>query len=96
MLSDLHPGTKKFSGFGACVTLVISSGIWSLGCGSGIVSTPAGTDTVIAKENAKPGDASWVLTNPATQHEIEGYASATSITRGGDYQFLRQHEGPQL
>ncbi len=35
----------------------------------------------IAEENARPGDASWVLTNPA-DHEIEGFASATSINRG--------------
>ena len=35
----------------------------------------------IAIENARPGDPSWVLVDPA-DHEIEGYASATSINRG--------------
>jgi hypothetical protein len=33
-------------------------------------------------ENAKPGTSSWQLSNPATNHEIEGYASATSVNVG--------------
>lgn len=35
----------------------------------------------IARENARPGQSDWVLTDPA-DHEVEGYASATSIQRG--------------
>jgi hypothetical protein len=35
----------------------------------------------IALENARPGSSDWVLTDPA-DHEVEGYASATSIERG--------------
>ncbi|ULA61021.1 MAG: hypothetical protein LZF60_280057 [Nitrospira sp.] len=35
----------------------------------------------ITMENARPGQSDWVLTNPA-DHEVEGYASATSIQRG--------------
>lgn len=35
----------------------------------------------IARENARPGQSDWILTDPA-DHEVEGYASATSIQRG--------------
>jgi hypothetical protein len=37
----------------------------------------------IQTENAKAGTTSWKLTNPATSREIEGYASLTSVNRGG-------------
>src|SRR3989442_4649001 len=33
-------------------------------------------------ENARPGVRDWGLTNPATQREIEGYASMTSVAPG--------------
>ena len=33
-------------------------------------------------ENARPGTADWELTAPASDREIEGYASATSVERG--------------
>jgi hypothetical protein len=41
------------------------------------------TENAIALENARPGTSSWRLTNPATDREIEGYASLTSVDRGG-------------
>lgn len=34
-------------------------------------------------ENAKPGTTDWQITKLAFNHEIEGYASATSVNRGG-------------
>src|ERR1044071_4365185 len=37
----------------------------------------------VQTENAKPGTTAWRLTNPATAREIEGYASLTSVNRGG-------------
>jgi hypothetical protein len=37
----------------------------------------------IVAENSKPGTADWVLSNPATNREIEGYASETYIDPGG-------------
>ena len=37
----------------------------------------------IQTENAKAGTADWQLTNPAQDGEIEGYASLTSVNRGG-------------
>lgn len=41
-----------------------------------------GSNPVVA-ENRLPGTADWQLTCPATAREIEGYASATSVDRGG-------------
>lgn len=38
--------------------------------------------TPIQVENRKPGTTEWVLTRPALHHEIEGYASLTSVNRG--------------
>jgi hypothetical protein len=38
----------------------------------------------IKTENAKPGSADWQLTDLATNREIEGFASATSVDRGQD------------
>lgn len=39
-------------------------------------------------ENARPGTADWQLANPAQSQEIEGYASATSVNRGGQISFF--------
>lgn len=33
-------------------------------------------------ENRKPGTSDWILAKPARNHEIEGYASATSVNQG--------------
>ncbi|CAD5373927.1 conserved hypothetical protein [Rubrivivax sp. A210] len=37
----------------------------------------------IQAENARPGCADWTLRRPALAREIEGYAAATSVARGG-------------
>jgi Bacterial Ig-like domain (group 2) len=42
----------------------------------------------IQLENAKPGTPDWQLTNPATNHEIEGYASLVSVNRGDPISFF--------
>ena len=36
----------------------------------------------VAIENARPGTAGWELSKPATNREIEGYASSTSVAPG--------------
>lgn len=36
----------------------------------------------VSIENQKAGTANWAITKPARYHEIEGYASATSVNRG--------------
>lgn len=42
----------------------------------------------VQAENAKPGTAEWRLTLPAGSREIEGYASETSVDRGGSLDFM--------
>jgi PKD repeat protein len=44
-------------------------------------------------ENEKPGTTGWQLTNPATNHEVEGYASLTSVNRGGTISFCINSPG---
>ncbi|MCT9038913.1 hypothetical protein N6H07_23550, partial [Enterobacter cloacae] len=54
-----------------------------------VAATPsAAAATITAIENAKPGTTAWQLTNPALAHEIEGYASATSVNPGGVIDFM--------
>ncbi|MBV9808688.1 MAG: choice-of-anchor D domain-containing protein [Solirubrobacterales bacterium] len=50
----------------------------------------AATSNPIVVENQQPGTTSWQLTNfaHATNHEIEGYASLTSVNQGGTIQFM--------
>jgi Carbohydrate binding module (family 35) len=53
--------------------------------------TPTPGPTVIQRENAKTVaqgvTAEWRMANYASNHEIEGYASATSVARGGTIKF---------
>src|SRR5260370_8861450 len=42
----------------------------------------------IQTENALAGTTAWQLTNPATNREIEGYASLTSVNAGGQISFF--------
>jgi hypothetical protein len=47
-----------------------------------------GFGNLIHDENQKPGTTSWQLTRAAHNHEIEGYASLTSVARGGSIQLF--------
>jgi hypothetical protein len=51
------------------------------GVGGGPIGTPTAHDQ-IAAENALPGTKDWVITNPALQHEIEGYVGEPSFAPG--------------
>jgi hypothetical protein len=44
---------------------------------------PSNTSNPTSIENQRSGSTAWQLTNPATNREIEGYASLTSVNRGG-------------
>src|SRR5262245_51665270 len=44
--------------------------------------SPAEQQSPISIENQKAGTTDWIITRPAGHHEIEGYASATSVNRG--------------
>ncbi len=48
----------------------------------------------IAAENAHPGTESWKLVSSARSHQIEGYASATSVDRGNQIIFYVNTEAP--
>ncbi|MGE5709733.1 MAG: N,N-dimethylformamidase beta subunit family domain-containing protein [Nitrospira sp.] len=49
---------------------------------------------LIELENRKSGTTSWMLTKPARHHEIEGYASLTSVNRGGTINLFVHTEAP--
>jgi hypothetical protein len=54
------------------------------GCGGGRrLRSRAEAPNLTRDENARPGAADWELTAPATARQIEGYASETSVDRGG-------------
>src|SRR6185312_12293589 len=49
-----------------------------------LIPPPFSTNNLIQQENAKPGSNAWVIPtgNIASNHQIEGYASANSVNRG--------------
>jgi hypothetical protein len=68
MLIPLWPDSPKFS--------------LSLFASILLVASAFGSNT-IQLENAKAGTTAWQIGKGATNHQIEGYASATSVNRGG-------------
>jgi hypothetical protein len=52
------------------------------------MATRRRTSHPIQAENDKTGTTDWQLTNPAISNEIEGYASLTSVNRGGSISFF--------
>jgi hypothetical protein len=48
----------------------------------------------IIQENQNPGTTEWELTNPATNREIEGYASLTSVNRDRQIRFYVNTQDP--
>jgi|SRR5579862_1190829 len=50
--------------------------------------------SIIKDENAKTGSTAWRITNPATQNEIEGFASLTSVDRGGEISLFVSSSDP--
>jgi hypothetical protein len=60
----------------------------------GASSATATAENPVSIENAKMGTALWELTNPALQHQIEGYASVTSVDRGQAISFYVNTAAP--
>jgi hypothetical protein len=62
-------------------------GLWLLAL-CGLLQHPGAADsavrepTLIALENSRSGTPDWLLHNPATRGEIQGYASSSSLTAG--------------
>ncbi len=50
----------------------------------------------VVVENAQAGTADWLLHRPATAREIEGYASATSVARGGTIALYTNTRAPSF
>lgn len=48
----------------------------------------------IIEENQKPGTKEWQLTNPAINHEIEGYANLTSVNLGKEIKLFINTKDP--
>lgn len=53
-----------------------------------LLETTAEAANLIQAENTKVGTTDWQLSHPATNHEIEGYASLTSVQRGSAIKFF--------
>ena len=68
--------------FPSCLRWAVATALVVLGFA---IATGATTPTQL--ENAKPGDSSWELSNPAKNGEIEGYGSAPSLNRGENITF---------
>ena len=54
------------------------------------------TQNPVQIENANPGTAQWLLTNPASGNQIAGYANLTSINKGGQISFFVTTTDPQF
>ena len=63
----------RAAGVRMAMLLLVLVALWSAG---------ASAENQVAVENSLPGTSAWRLTAPATNREIEGYASATSVARG--------------
>src|ERR1700674_5147652 len=71
----------------ACVLILMGSCLVITGCTTGeaaVSPAPAAQPTAAEMESGGPAVAAIQLTNPATNSEIEGYASAVSVNRGED------------
>lgn len=83
-------------GYKAAPRLRVAIAIFTLAAIGSPVS-PANSEVAspVALENAKPGQSDWILIDPA-DHEVEGYASATSIQRGDRLSFYIHSTDPAV
>ncbi|HVW87059.1 MAG TPA: N,N-dimethylformamidase beta subunit family domain-containing protein, partial [Bryobacteraceae bacterium] len=72
----LHPSVRRLKRISSALA-------WLL-----LAASTLAAQNPIQIENSKTGSPDWQLTNPATNHEIEGYASLTSVNRGGQISFF--------
>jgi hypothetical protein len=88
MRTALYPAhvSKPFQMIAAVVLLLLCAG-----CGGGGKEVAANS---ISTENAKSGTIAWRITRAALDHEIEGYASLTSVNRSGTIRFFVSTTAP--
>src|SRR5262249_1819646 len=77
----------------AIVAILLAFAISLLGGRSG--SSLAQSANPIQIENQNTGTTGWIITNTANNHEIEGYASLTSVNAGGQLSFFVNTIDPQ-
>jgi hypothetical protein len=70
------------------LVLAVLAVIFVFAIGGRSLSIFAQSANAIQIENQNAGTSSWLLTNAANQHEIEGYASATSVNAGDQISFF--------
>ena len=61
---------------------------------AGVLGGDGASPNPIVLENRKSGTTSWIISTPARRHEIEGYASATSVNRGDSIKLFVHTEAP--
>ena len=77
------------------LALVGFLGVAILGLGRFALNLHAASPNPIQLENQNSGTSDWYPTNPASNHEIEGYASLTSVNAGGSLNFFVRAKDPQ-
>ena len=91
----MKPGSHNESGrttayvvriFGPLLIVIVSISV--------VQAEPRAPSNPIQRENARPGTPDWRLTKPALRHEIEGYASHTSVDRGTRIGFYIHTQDP--
>lgn len=82
--------------FAAYLARVSRACAWSAACFAAclFLLTAAQASNPIQIENAKPGTTDWRVADYALNHEIEGYASATSVNRGGQISLFVNTSAP--
>jgi N,N-dimethylformamidase beta subunit-like protein len=83
LLGDIPRRTFLLASLAAAASFVSCGGSTM-----GPVSSGSSGSNPIVEENKKAGDPSWKLTRAAKNHEIEGFASATSVNRGDTISFF--------
>lgn len=99
---SIHSGLKEYRSAPAemrqlrvavrlVTTLVIMcSALWLTGQPPAVAASSSSTTNPIQAENQQPGSTGWQFDNynKATHHEIEGYASLTSVNQGSQISFM--------
>ena len=80
--------TDKWRGYGQARCKALDAGL-QCSAPAGYVCVPQAAPVLnpTAAENTRPGSSDWTLENPALAHEIEGYASLTSVDKGQNIAF---------
>src|SRR5215210_1455483 len=75
--------------------VTVSLSLMPLGSGPFVPAQVSAADNPIVIENQQPGSTGWQFSvdasgtpSNATNHEIEGYASLTSVNKGGQISFM--------